>query len=114
MQNPIARSTSAWCPGGRTSAKPPTSTARMAHPAASRAAAQVVGWPIVSLSSQHSSESAAMRATWSRSWARSIAAPARSAALELRPERVEEAERRSSVLDDGGDLSGAAAPSPGG
>ena len=50
-------------PGGRTSANPPTSTARMAHPAASRAASQVVGWPIVSPSSQHSSPRAAMRAT---------------------------------------------------
>ena len=54
---------SAWWPGGRTSANPPTSTARIEQPAASRAASQVVGWPIVSPSSQHSSESAAMRAT---------------------------------------------------
>ena len=42
MQKPIARSGSAWWPGGRTSAKPPCSAASIAVPAASAAASYVV------------------------------------------------------------------------
>jgi hypothetical protein len=42
MQKPIARSGSAWWPGGRTSAKPPVSAASIAVPAASVAASYVV------------------------------------------------------------------------
>jgi len=37
-QKPIARSGSAWWPGGRTSAKPPRLAASIAQPAASSAA----------------------------------------------------------------------------
>ena len=42
MQNPIARPGRAWCPGGRTSAKPPRSAASIAVPAARHAASNVV------------------------------------------------------------------------
>ena len=50
MQKPIARPARAWWPGGRTSAKPPRSTASSATPAASTAASQEVSVAIVSLS----------------------------------------------------------------
>ena len=36
-QNPIAAAGKAWCPGGRTSAKPPVVVASIAAPAARRA-----------------------------------------------------------------------------
>ena len=51
-QKPIARSRSAWWPGGRASAKPPRRTASIAAPAASSAASNVVSVQIVSASSQ--------------------------------------------------------------
>ena len=42
------RASSAWWPGGRTSASPPTSTARIAQPAARHAASHVLGTAYVS------------------------------------------------------------------
>ena len=75
------------------SANPPISAARIAHPAASRAASHVVGWPNVSASSQHSSEMAAIRATYSGSWARSIASGAARTSLELGLQRGEEVDQ---------------------
>jgi hypothetical protein len=50
-QKPIARSGRAWCPGGRTIAKPPFLAASIAVPAASSAASQLVSEAIVSPSS---------------------------------------------------------------
>jgi hypothetical protein len=52
MQKPIARSGSAWWPGGRTSAKAPRRAASIAVPAASEAASNVVSEATV-LSSSH-------------------------------------------------------------
>jgi hypothetical protein len=51
MQKPIAAAGRAWCPGGRTSANPPCSTAAIAEPAARRAASNDVSDAIVSPSS---------------------------------------------------------------
>ena len=61
MQKPIASDSSAWWPGGRTSAKPSRSTAAIEQPAASRAASHVVGSAYVSGSSHNSSSISSIR-----------------------------------------------------
>jgi hypothetical protein len=62
-QKPIARSGSAWWPGGRTSANPPRATASIAAPAASSAALKLVSEQTVSGSSQVVPETERMRST---------------------------------------------------
>jgi hypothetical protein len=66
MQKPIARSGSAWWPGGRTSANPPRRAASIAVPAARDAASNVVSLAIVSPSSQVGASIARMRSMYSR------------------------------------------------
>ncbi len=76
-QKPIARSCSAWWPGGRARASPPSRTASIAAPAASSAASKVVSVQIVSASIEPRvvRTSSRSRGVWQRRTSSSVADP---------------------------------------